>query len=227
MVLGVSVVLATGCNESSTGDNHAEKHVDTNDLSTVQIHSQPDTSHPIDSIIDPRDGEVYLVITIGNQTWMAENLRFNASGSKINPGNPARTYGRVYAWSLAQRVCPEGWHLPSDAEWNELEMALGMPVSDTSATTWRGKHGTSMKSVTAWAEAGNGTNSSKLNIVPGGHFFEGAFNEIGFTSGYWTSTGSAEKKLAWVRFMAAPLEGVNRLESDTEKSELYCRCVKN
>jgi len=128
---------------------------------------------------------------------------------------------------LAQKVCPKCWHLPSDLEWNEFEINLGMSITDTSTTTWRGAHGTLMKSVSEWAEEGNGTNSSNFNAFPGGHYFEGEFNEIGFTSGYWTSTGIVEKKLAWFGFIAGPLEGVNRLESDIDKSEHFCRCIMN
>ena len=83
---------------------------------------------------DSRDGETYLVVTIGEQCWMAENLRYIANGSWLNPDNPSVSYGRLYDWTAlmneetssnsnpsgVQGICPTGWHLHSDEEWVEL-----------------------------------------------------------------------------------------------------------
>jgi len=102
---------------------------------------------------DTRDGNTYSYVTIGNQTWMAENLRYEGNiplGSETsyttayryypnnNSGNVA-TYGYLYNWPAAmngasssssnpsgvQGICPAGWHLPSDAEWTQLIDYLG------------------------------------------------------------------------------------------------------
>jgi uncharacterized protein (TIGR02145 family) len=85
---------------------------------------------------DERDGQKYVYVTINAQTWMAENLNFNAPGSVCYGNNPSNctTYGRLYTWNAAmsgaissnavpsgrQGVCPAGWHFPSDAEWTVL-----------------------------------------------------------------------------------------------------------
>ena len=189
------------------------------------------TSQPIVSMTDPRDGEVYAVVNIGKQIWMAENLRYNAPGSMLNPDNPSTIYGRLYDGISAQTACPDGWRLPSDAEWNEMEMALGMPAADTAKTYWRGEHGAMMKSVTGWDYGENGTNSSGFNGFPAGYYFSGThggevgMDGIGHSGGYWAS---AEGDRAWIRFLGAPLAGVNRFDDDISNGfAIGCRCVRD
>ena len=71
---------------------------------------------------DPRDGQKYKTVKIGNQVWMAKNLNFNASGSSCYNSSLSNceTYGRMYSQSAAMDICPDGWHLPSSTEWNTL-----------------------------------------------------------------------------------------------------------
>lgn len=129
-------------------------------------------------LTDKRDGIVYRCIKMGDgRWWMGENLhgRFGV----YKEGNPTETYGLLYDWESATDYVPEGWSLPTDAEWTTLGEALGGALIA----------GDKMKSTTGWDDdngvSGNGTNSSGWNGLPGGLYNEG----YGFKNeyGYWWS----------------------------------------
>ena len=214
-------------------------------MNISSLFSAPVSCGCLASFTDARDGEIYCKVTIGNQTWMAENLRYDVPGvfgasDTINPASPSNTYGRLYDWATlmngatssssnpsgVQGICPSGWHLPSDAEWNELEMALGMPAADTANTGYRGAHGTGIKSTTGWnIGGGNGTNTSGFNAFPAGFYNSGNFYNQSLGAYFWSSTeifGST----AWIRYPYVGYTGVNR--SNRNKTYGYsCRCVKD
>jgi len=135
----------------------------------------------IKSFTDPRDNKQYKMVTIGNQTWMAENLNYNASGSKCydNDENNCKKYGRLYNWETAREACPNGWYLPSKIKWDILvNFAGGKDIA-----------GKKLKATKGWnyddknARTGNGTDEFGFSALPGGAHANGNFDcagDIGF-----------------------------------------------
>ncbi|HOY30577.1 MAG TPA: FISUMP domain-containing protein [Bacteroidales bacterium] len=153
---------------------------------------------------DARDSKTYKTVTIGNQTWMAENLAYKATkGCWAYNDNEANVaiYGYLYNWETAKTVCPAGWHLPSEAEYKALFDCLGgkkaAPIKLKSNTGWAVS--VENDSLTAKQKAqqakrcivtdGNGTNESGFSAIPGG--WRGgpkAYDKIGVNGYWWSST---------------------------------------
>jgi uncharacterized protein (TIGR02145 family) len=154
------------------------------------------------TLIDPRDGKTYKKVKIGSQVWMAENLAFHYGSGCWVYGNGLineTNYGYLYNWETAQNVCPAGWHLPSDEEWKQLEMYLGMSSSDVNSTGYHSTIGNALKSTYGWSSGGNGTNSSGFNALPGGYRLrDGSFYGFGTNAFFWSSSANGPDK-AWDR----------------------------
>ena len=71
--------------------------------------------------------KIYKWVEIGMHVWMAENLKLNVKGSEYYEGSldNLKRYGKLYSWTVAQEVCPAGWHLPSIKEWHSLINGYG------------------------------------------------------------------------------------------------------
>ncbi len=194
------------------------------------------------------DGNTYNTVWIGNQWWMAENLKSTkyTDGTAIphitdntawaNLGNndtdkaycfynndASLGYGALYTYAAAvngtpqsgtnivQGVCPTGWHLPSDAEWTELENYLIANGYNYDGTTSGDKVAKSLASTTGWNSStnvgavGNNqsiNNSTGFTALPGGRrrSANGAFNNVGL-SGFWWSSTERSSSRAWYRYL--------------------------
>jgi len=148
------------------------------------------------SLLDARDGQVYRTVTIGSQTWMAQNLNYKSDSSwwDANSADSGAKYGRYYRWAQAlglndscntkscasqisakQRgVCPAGWHVPADAEWATLNSA---------------KSAASLKATYSYSSS-NGTDSLGFRAIAAGSIKIGAAaaTQKGGGALFWTST---------------------------------------
>lgn len=182
------------------------------------------------------EGNVYPTVVIGNQTWMAENVRSTkyADGTDIaevksynNDDANVSTYGRLYTWDgamnystivLSQGVCPDGWHIPESAELSELrEFVENDSQIDKDAYL--------LKSKTGWDNNGNGIDMYGFNALPAGTFSPyGNFGGMGFMSSWWSSVSLGTN--AEFIGMNENSDMVNSYSID-KKYYLSVRCVKN
>ena len=158
----------------------------------------------------------YSTVQIGDQCWFSENCRYLPSVSNTSEGNATdpyyyvygyqgndvtaaketsnyETYGVLYNWPavMTEGICPSGWHITSDGEFQTMEMSLGMSEAEASSTGWRGTdEGYQMKSTSGWGGGGNGSNSSGFTGLPGGSRSNGVFNNVGYLGFWWTASES-------------------------------------
>jgi len=181
--------------------------------------NQPDKTPVVaGTFTDKRDGKKYKTVKIGAQTWMAENLNYNADGSKYhknNTGNDEK-YGRLYKWPTALEACPAGWHLPDTVEWQALADYAG---------GWK-KAGSKLKSTSGWYNNLNGTDNYGFSALPGGFGLgDGSVEDAGIRGHWWSATEN-NASLAWSRFMAFNDEGVSR-DRIFKTVLLSVRCVQD
>jgi len=187
----------------------------------------------------------YKSVKIGTQTWMSVNLNVSTfrNGDPIpqaktdeewkkagdneqpawcyydnDPANGAK-YGKLYNWYAVidpRGLAPEGWHVPSDAEWTKLTDFLGGD-----------DEGTKMKNTDGWAENGNGTNTSGFSGLPGGlRFNNGAFDYIGGL-GYWWSSTEGKTGSAWSRYLDYGYGDVKGGSSGGKRGGFSVRCLRD
>ena len=196
-----------------------------------------------------QDGNSYKTVNIGQQTWMAENLRAThyLDGSDIphvdyeiewtgltsgaycfydNDSLNKSTYGALYNWFVIEddsKICPAGWHVPSDDEWTILENSLGGILYA----------GMKMKEIgqVHWASPNIGaTNESGFTALPGGArywSFQHDFFNLEYFGLWWSSTGlHTDSQSAWYRYLSTNSVGITR-DSWWKISGFSIRCIKD
>jgi len=167
---------------------------------------------------DPRDGKKYVYVTIGNQTWMAENLNYE-TGGKCFGDDPANCtiYGRLYDWATAISVCPTGWHLSSYADWDTLTTTVGSS-----------KMGTKLKAASVWNTSTFpvGTDDYGFSALPGGHRVNGNLGIVGNGGGWW-NPDEADNNHAFVKRILYDYEDLQTTEFSKRDDLLSVRCVKD
>jgi uncharacterized protein (TIGR02145 family) len=184
---------------------------------------------------DPRDGQIYKWVKIGNQIWMAENLRFKTeSGSWCweNEEKNCETKGRLYTWEEAMRAAPPGWHLPSDEEWKELEVSLGLTREQADQEGFRvdtdGLLAGKIKLKEAWPDKYEGipiiiTNETGFSAIIAGFYANDEFTHDGYAS-WWTCSGNDSH--AWIRHIGFFDNTITRVLNRKEFA-FSVRCVKD
>jgi uncharacterized protein (TIGR02145 family) len=193
------------------------------------------------------DGNVYKTVKIGNQWWMAENLKVSRyrngdsityvpehnyyldsaiwnhldsgayciidNSSETSQNYRGKMFGFLYNWYTVndtRNIAPEGWHVPTDAEWIEMEVSIGMNSDDANKANWRGNNeGNKLKieGPNGWNTPSNiynvwGTNESGFSALGGGCcMFNGVWGNPGtFSTGFWW-TSTTEKDEAFYRYL--------------------------
>ena len=175
------------------------------------------------TMTDERDGQTYKTVTIGTQTWMAENLNYGAADScHNNYASNCTEFGLLYFWTAAmdvagrwstngkgcsngsicsptypvRGVCPEGWHLPTKMEWDMLFTAVG---GESTA-------GKMLKSTSGWTGSGNGSDAYSFAARPAGFrgysrsYAIGGDSKMGEYAFFWTSTDNLGDD-AWYMYL--------------------------
>jgi uncharacterized protein (TIGR02145 family) len=198
------------------------------------------------------DGNVYETIQIGNQVWMAENLKVThyRDGTEISTeadwghtstgafiiNDNAGIDGVFYNWYVvddSRIVAPEGWHVPSDAEWKELEIALGMNQSEADETGFRGTNEGSVLAGEAelWNNGtlinNSGFDSSGFTALPVGYYLYiyRNFVDEGTDAYFWTASQGGDVH-AWCRSLNYTKSKMKR-NVDTFNYGFSIRCVKD
>ncbi len=174
------------------------------------------------------EGQVYNTVQIGDQCWLKENMNYEGGNSWCYDNNSANceTYGRLYEWGPALGVCPQGWHLPKDAEWCTLTTYIDSTVN-CNATGWSGTDaGYKMKSTSGWYSNGNGSDAYGFRALPGGYRSPlGDFDYIEEIAYFWSSI-EYDYYSAWCRILAYSFDEVFR--SIYHKAFGFSvRCVKD
>lgn len=203
------------------------------------------------------DGNVYRTLVIGGNTWMVENLRTtkfrDGSGISLatdntewagqstaaycwpenNQANKATmgAFYNGYAVFDTRGLCPAGWAIPSDEDWIDLELELGLPQAQAYLDDVRGEDeniGGKMKATVNWENPNLGANnSSGFSAYGTGHRYpSGEFNYYRQWTGYLSTTPATTQGNYWMRYLGYDIKGIDRHERSRQYG-FSVRCLKD
>lgn len=178
---------------------------------------RPDISYG--TLTDSRDGQKYRTIVVGSLEWTAQNMNYApVEGSYCYDDNAdhCKVAGRLYDWQIAvDSACPEGWHLPTQAEYKTLVDAMG----------GSSKVGPKLKTTSGWNDGWSGSDSVGFAGIPAGYRYNSHSYEEGYRTGFWTS----ERKdiLSYAYFLPLNNSSVINFSYDSiDDYAYYVRCVR-
>lgn len=184
-------------------------------------------------------------ISLGSTTSTTTAYRYYPNNNSSN----VSTYGYLYNWKAVMRnssssnsnpsgvqgVCPTGWHVPSDAEWIQMEMAVGMSQTNANATGYRGDIAANLSGNTGWSSSNNANaagnasainrNSSRFSALPAGRSYGGNPDMFGNAAHFWTTSYYSADQ-SYYRALSYDNSGVVR-SGNFKNYGFSVRCVKN
>jgi uncharacterized protein (TIGR02145 family) len=246
----LSITMLTACKKESSNSNTTTiNQVACIDNPNINFTSIGTPIGKLGDCIKDVDGNTYKTVTIGTQTWMAENLKTSKYSDRTaipnvkddsewsnltkgawayysnDPTNNAK-YGKLYNWySISpitngnKNICPSGWHIPNDNEWTVLADYLG--GSNISGDKLKEVGTTSWNNLNEYS-----TNTSLFTGLPGGRRYDlGDYYNIG-NEAYWWSSSEDETDYAWSHGLDD--DPGNTYKSDyNKKNGFSIRCIKD
>ena len=187
------------------------------------------------SIVDARDGRSYDYVTLGDLDWFSQNLAWQGTGVPFR-SSPATAlmFGSSYTWEEALEACPEGWHLPTLADWESLGTALngGVPVSffdDWKGLGAKASADARLNDERMWPYSPDNlhANSVGWNAIPLGYGAVGS-NEIQGMNEYgcWWSAAEKNADQAYYRYIYYDLDSFPTAFAPKDVLRISVRCVR-
>lgn len=168
-------------------------------------------------MFDKRDKQLYKIVTIDEQIWMAENLNYATENSTCYKGlaDNCSSYGRLYNWADAKNACPDGWSLPQKEDFETLLESAG----------GSSEAGTMLKSASEWDSNGNGDDSYGFSALPAGDNDRNVgYVNLGRSADFWSATESGNDRAFNLNFYYTSAAGT--IGTDNVNDAYSVRCIK-
>ena len=248
-ILFLLFLVTVGCEKENVKENeigaNSVSDIDGNTYKTVKIGGQWWMAENLKTTHYANGTEISIIED--KSEW--SNLEYDDRAMSFwgNSLGSVDTYGGLYTWMTAmdgsnsslsnpsgvQGVCPDGWHMPSDEEWKQLEMYLGMSSAEAYDLGWRGTNEGSILAYNSslWKIDGRLKNdleigTSGFQAIPGGYRYNfGDYSPLGVSAYFWCAT-EVNNTRAWYRRLSYDKTAVYNFFYD-KKYGMSVRCVKD